>query len=169
MKKNNVHWAKELESAGCHVIYGISHLKIHSKITLITRRKNNQIQRFVHLGTGNYNDSTAKIYTDMGLITTNEKIGIDAENYFAHLVDQSKKTEYHHLIVSPFHIRNTFMELIDQEISYHQQFGDGYIIAKMNSLSDKKIIMKLFLRHYFSAVTTFPNYPLIGVQVPERI
>lgn len=143
-EKNNVHWAKELENAGCHVIYGISHLKTHSKITLIIRRKNDQLQSFVHLGTGNYNDSTAKIYTDMGLITTNEKIGIDAENYFAYLSDQSKKAEYHHLIVSPFHIRNTFMKLIDQEISYHQQFGDGYIIAKMNSLSDKKIIMKLY-------------------------
>ena len=71
---NNVQWAKELEKAGCHVIYGMTHLKTHSKITLVVRRKKNKIERFVHLGTGNYNDATAKIYTDMGLITTNEQI-----------------------------------------------------------------------------------------------
>ena len=143
-EKNNVQWAKELEKAGCHVIYGMTHLKIHSKITLIVRRKNNKIERFVHLGTGNYNDATARIYTDMGLITSNEQIGIDATNYFNYLSGHMEKPEYHHLIVSPFDIRDKFMLLIDQEIAYHQQFGDGYIIAKMNSLSDKKIIMKLY-------------------------
>ena len=143
-EKNNVQWAKELEKAGCHVIYGMTHLKIHSKITLIVRRKNNKIERFVHLGTGNYNDATARIYTDMGLITSNEQIGIDATNYFNYLSGHMEKPVYHHLIVSPFDIRDKFMLLIDQEIAYHQQFGDGYIIAKMNSLSDKKIIMKLY-------------------------
>ena len=143
-EKNNVQWAKELEKAGCHVIYGMTHLKIHSKITLIVRRKNNKIERFVHLGTGNYNDATARIYTDMGLITSNEQIGIDATNYFNYLSGHMEKPEYHHLIVAPFDIRDKFMLLIDQEIAYHQQFGDGYIIAKMNSLSDKKIIMKLY-------------------------
>ena len=143
-EKNNVQWAKELEKAGCHVIYGMTHLKIHSKITLIVRHKNNKIERFVHLGTGNYNDATARIYTDMGLITSNEQIGIDATNYFNYLSGHMEKPKYHHLIVSPFDIRDKFMQLIDQEIAYHQQFGDGYIIAKMNSLSDKKIIMKLY-------------------------
>ena len=143
-EKNNVQWAKELEKAGCHVIYGMTHLKIHSKITLIVRRKNNKIERFVHLGTGNYNDATARIYTDMGLITSNEQIGIDATNYFNYLSGHMEKPEYHHLIVAPFDIRDKFMLLIDKEIAYHQQFGDGYIIAKMNSLSDKKIIMKLY-------------------------
>ena len=143
-EKNNVQWAKELEKAGCHVIYGMTHLKIHSKITLIVRRKNNKIERFVHLGTGNYNDATARTYTDMGLITSNEQIGIDATNYFNYLSGHMEKPEYHHLIVAPFDIRDKFMLLIDQEIAYHQQFGDGYIIAKMNSLSDKKIIMKLY-------------------------
>ena len=108
-EKNNVQWAKELEKAGCHVIYGMTHLKIHSKITLIVRRKNNKIERFVHLGTGNYNDATARIYTDMGLITSNEQIGIDATNYFNYLSGHMEKPEYHHLIVAPFDIRDKFM------------------------------------------------------------
>ena len=143
-ERNNVQWAKELEKAGCHVIYGMTHVKIHSKITLIVRHRNNNIERFVHLGTGNYNDATAMTYTDMGLLTTNERIGIDAVNYFNYLSGYMEKPKYHHLIVSPFDIRDEFMRLIDQEIAYHQQFGDGYIIAKMNSLSDKKLIKKLY-------------------------
>lgn len=143
-EKNNVQWAKELEKAGCHVIYGITHLKTHSKITLIVRRKKNKIERFVHLGTGNYNDSTAKSYTDMGLITANEEIGIDATNFFNYLSGHMEKPNYHHLIVSPFDIRDEFLELIDQEINIHQQYGNGKIIAKMNSLTDKKLIMKFY-------------------------
>ncbi|MDQ1004963.1 polyphosphate kinase [Neobacillus niacini] len=143
-EKNNVQWAKELEKAGCHVIYGMTHLKIHSKITLVVRRKKGKIERFVHLGTGNYNDATARIYTDMGIITTDEKIGIDATNFFNYLSGHMEKPHYEHLIVSPFDIRDKFFELIDQEISYHKQFGNGYIIAKMNSLTDKKIIMKFY-------------------------
>ena len=143
-ERNNVQWAKELEKAGCHVIYGMTHVKIHSKITLLVRHRKNKIERFVHLGTGNYNDATAKTYTDMGLLTTNESIGMDATNYFHYLSGYMEKPKYQHLIVSPFDIRDQFMKLIDQEISYHQQFEDGYIIAKMNSLSDKKLIMKLY-------------------------
>ena len=143
-EKNNVQWAKELEKAGCHVIYGMTYLKTHSKITLVVRRKKSKIERFVHLGTGNYNDATARIYTDMGLITTNEQIGIDASNFFNYLSGHMEKPTYHHLIVSPHDIRNEFIELIDKEISFHRQFGDGHFIAKMNSLTDKKIIMKLY-------------------------
>lgn len=143
-EQNNVQWAKELEKAGCHVIYGMTHLKTHSKITLVVRRKKDKIERFVHLGTGNYNDATARIYTDLGLITSNEQIGLDATNFFNYLSGYTEKPRYHHLIVSPFDIRDEFMQLIDQEISFHQQFGDGQIIAKMNSLTDKKIIMKLY-------------------------
>lgn len=143
-EQNNVLWAKELEKAGCHVIYGMTHLKTHSKITLVVRRKKNKIERFVHLGTGNYNGATAKIYTDMGLITTNEKLAIDATNFFNYLSGHMEKPEYHHLVVAPFEVRTKFAELIDQEISFHQQYGNGYIVAKMNSLSDKKLIMKLY-------------------------
>lgn len=143
-EQNNVQWAKALEKAGCHVIYGMTHLKTHSKITLVVRKKRDQIQRFVHLGTGNYNDSTAKTYTDMGLITSDEQFGIDATNYFNYLSGHMEKPDYHHLIVSPSDIRTEYMSLVDQEISYHQQFGHGHIIAKMNSLTDKKIIVKLY-------------------------
>lgn len=143
-EQNNVQWAKELEKAGCHVIYGMTHLKTHSKITLVVRRKKNKIERFVHLGTGNYNDATARFYTDMGLITSNEQFGIDATNFFNYLSGHMEKPKYHHLIVAPFDIRNEFIELIDQEIEFHKQFGNGRIIAKMNSLSDKDLIMKLY-------------------------
>ncbi|MBE5102236.1 RNA degradosome polyphosphate kinase [Priestia aryabhattai] len=143
-EENNVQWAKELEKAGCHVIYGITGLKTHSKITLVLRQKRGVIQRFVHLGTGNYNDATARIYTDLGLITSNEQIGIDATNFFNYLSGYMEKPNYHHLSVSPFGIRDTFLALIDEEINYHQQHGNGHIIAKMNSLTDKQIIMKLY-------------------------
>ncbi len=143
-EENNVQWAKELEMAGCHVIYGMTHLKTHSKITLIVRRENGVIQRYVHLGTGNYNDATAKIYTDLGLLTVNHKIGIDATNFFNFLSGYMVKPTFHHIAVAPFGIRDTFIQLIDEEIDYHKQFGNGRIILKMNSLSDKKIIMKLY-------------------------
>ena len=143
-EQNNVEWAKELENAGCHVIYGINHLKTHSKIALVVRQKKDHIERFVHLGTGNYNDSTAKTYTDMGLITSDEKFGIDATNYFNYLSGHMVKPQYHHLIVSPSDIRDEYLKLVDKEISDHQQFGDGHIIAKMNSLTDKKLIIKFY-------------------------
>jgi polyphosphate kinase len=143
-EENNVQWAKELEQAGCHVIYGMTHLKTHSKITLIVRRKQGEIERFVHLGTGNYNDATAKLYTDIGLITTNRFIGRDATNFFNYLSGYMAIPEYNYLFVSPFQIRNAFLELINQEIIFHKQNGNGHIVAKMNSLTDKQIIMKLY-------------------------
>ncbi|WP_121614536.1 RNA degradosome polyphosphate kinase [Mesobacillus foraminis] len=143
-EENNVQWAKELEMAGCHVIYGINHLKTHSKITLVVRKGKSSIERYVHLGTGNYNDATAKIYTDLGLITTNQKIGIDATNFFNYLSGYMEKPSYHHLSVAPFAIRNDLIRLIDQEIYFHKQNGNGRIIAKMNSITDKPIIMKLY-------------------------
>lgn len=143
-EENNVHWAKELEQAGCHVIYGIAHLKTHSKITLIVRHKYGRIEQFVHLGTGNYNDATAKIYTDVSLITANRKIGIDATNFFNYLSGYMEKSTYHHLSVAPFDIRNDFISLINQEIMFHNRYQNGHIIAKMNSLTDKILIKKLY-------------------------
>ncbi|MFD2828880.1 RNA degradosome polyphosphate kinase [Corticicoccus populi] len=142
-EENNVHWAKELEDAGCHVIYGMNFLKTHSKITLVVKRVNNKLVRFVHLGTGNYNDSTAKLYTDMGIITTDSDIGDDAINFFNYLSGYSLKPEYKALHVAPFEIRDLFSGHIDKEIELHKQYGNGYIFAKMNSLTDKKIIKKL--------------------------
>ena len=143
-EENNVQWAKELEKAGCHVIYGMTHLKTHSKITLVVRRRNSVIERFVHLGTGNYNDQTAKTYTDHGYITTKRKFGIDATNFFNYLSGYTEKPEYHHLVVAPDDIRGEFIKLIDQEIEFHKKNNNGHIIAKMNSLTDKKLIMKLY-------------------------
>ncbi len=143
-EENNVHWAKELEQAGCQVIYGMAHLKTHSKITLIVRHKYGQIEQFVHLGTGNYNDATSKIYTDVGLITANRKIGIDAMNFFNYLSGYTEKPTYHHLSVAPFDIRNDFISLIDQEIRFHNTYQNGHIIVKMNSLTDKILIKKFY-------------------------
>ncbi|WP_100372419.1 RNA degradosome polyphosphate kinase [Bacillus sp. FJAT-45037] len=143
-EENNIQWAKKLEKAGVHVIYGITSLKTHSKITLVVRHQNNEIQRLVHLGTGNYNDSTAKMYTDMGILTSDELIGIDATNFFNYLSGYREKPVWHYLSTAPFDIRDQFLELIDQEIAFHKERGNGRIIAKMNSLTDKPIILKLY-------------------------
>ncbi|MFJ7732000.1 RNA degradosome polyphosphate kinase [Lysinibacillus sp. NPDC097231] len=143
-EENNVHWAKQLEQAGCLVIYGMNNLKTHSKITLVVSRRNKKIERFVHLGTGNYNDATAKIYTDMGIITTDKEFGIDATNFFNYLSGYTEKPTFNHLVVAPFDIRDEFIMLIDEEITCHKMHGNGFIRAKMNSLTDKDLMMKLY-------------------------
>lgn len=143
-EENNVHWARMLEEAGCHVIYGMTHLKTHSKITLVVKKVNDEIVSYVHLGTGNYNDKTAKIYTDMGIITTNKEIGEDAMNFFNYLSGYSEKPTYNKLHVAPFEIRDEFIEHINQEIECQKAHGNGLIIAKMNSLTDKTVIKKLY-------------------------
>ncbi len=143
-EENNVHWAKQLEQAGCLVIYGMNNLKTHSKITLVVRRRHGKIERFVHLGTGNYNDATAKIYTDMAIITSNKEFGIDATNFFNYLSGYTEKPEFHHIRVSPYDIRDEFIQLIDKEIALHKEHGNGFIRAKMNSLTDKDLMMKLY-------------------------
>lgn len=143
-EENNVQWAKELEKAGCHVIYGMTHLKTHSKITLVVRRKQGVIEQFVHLGTGNYNDQTAKTYTDFGYITTKREFGNDATNFFNYLSGYTQKPEYNHLVVAPDDIRGEFIRLIEDEMEFHKTSNNGHIIAKMNSLTDKKLIIKLY-------------------------
>ncbi|MGE7927071.1 RNA degradosome polyphosphate kinase [Lysinibacillus xylanilyticus] len=143
-EENNVHWAKQLEQAGCLVIYGMNNLKTHSKITLVVSRRNGKIERFVHLGTGNYNDATAKIYTDMGIITTEKEFGIDATNFFNYLSGYTEKPTFNHLVVAPFDIRDEFIQLMDEEIACHKEHGNGFIRAKMNSLTDKDLMMKLY-------------------------
>lgn len=147
-EENNVFWARELEDAGCHVLYGVTDLKTHSKITLITRREADRLQQYVHLGTGNYNDKTAKLYTDMGIITTHEGITADATNFFNYLSGYSERPVYNHLYVSPFEIRDSLMDYIEDEIEFHKKFGNGRIIAKMNSLTDKELIKKLYEASY---------------------
>ncbi len=143
-EENNVQWSKALEKAGCHVIYGMTHLKTHSKITLVVRKEHAKIRRYVHLGTGNYNDATAKVYTDMGLLTVNDQLGMDAMNFFNYLSGYMDKPTYHHFLVAPYGIRDHLIQLIDEEISYHQAYSNGHMILKMNALTDKIIMKKLF-------------------------
>nr|WP_234402350.1 RNA degradosome polyphosphate kinase [Oceanobacillus damuensis] len=143
-EEQNVHWARELEKAGCHVIYGMTFLKTHSKITLIVRKRKEKIERFVHLGTGNYNDSTANSYTDMGIITTKRKFGIDATHFFNYLSGFTEKPNFNHISMAPFDIQNDFIRYIDEEISFHKKRANGIIIAKMNSLTDKDLIRKFY-------------------------
>lgn len=143
-EEHNVHWAKELEKAGCHVIYGVTELKTHSKITLVVRRNQGQIERYVHLGTGNYNDSTAKIYTDFGLLTSHSEFGEDASHFFNYLSGYTAKPSFSHFTISPNDIRSHFIDLIDQEIEMHKRYDNGRIIAQMNSLTDKTLMMKLY-------------------------
>ena len=143
-EENNIQWAKKLEKSGVHVIYGTTGLKTHSKITLVVRQSETKIQRFVHLGTGNYNDKTAKLYTDMGLLTANEDFADDATNFFNYLSGYCEKPSWNYISTAPFEIRTTFLQLIEQEIIDHKTHGNGRIIAKMNSLTDKPIIKKLY-------------------------
>ncbi|RPA56947.1 RNA degradosome polyphosphate kinase [Aerococcus agrisoli] len=143
-EENNVQWAKVLEEAGCHVIYGKTHLKTHSKIAMVVKQKNGRVYRYVHLGTGNYNDKTARFYSDMGIITTNEGIAEDATDFFNYLSGYSNQPDYHYLHVSPFDIRDNYIEDIEEEIQSHKVNGNGHIIAKMNSLTSKDVIKKMY-------------------------
>lgn len=143
-EENNIVWAKKLEQAGCHVIYGLVGLKTHSKIALVVRKEEDGIRRYVHLGTGNYNDSTAKLYTDCGIFTCSEAIGEDATAVFNMLSGYSEPLSWNRLIVAPIWLRKKFLKLIHREIKHAKEGREGRIIAKMNSLCDKKIIEALY-------------------------
>ena len=143
-EENNIHWARRLEKAGCHVIYGLVGLKTHCKISLVVRREEDGIKRYVHLGTGNYNDSTAKIYTDCGLFTCSERVGEDATAVFNMLSGYSEPAQWNKLVVAPIWLRLKFYELIDREIAHAKEGKEARIIAKMNSLCDQKMIAKLY-------------------------
>lgn len=143
-EENNIIWAKMLEKAGCHVIYGLVGLKTHSKITLVVRREEDGIRRYVHLGTGNYNDSTAKLYTDCGLLTCAEPVGEDATAVFNMLSGYSEPKSWNKLAVAPIWLRKRFLKLIERETKNAQNGKPAHIIAKMNSLCDKEIIAALY-------------------------
>lgn len=143
-EENNIVWAKMLEKAGCHVIYGLVGLKTHSKITLVVRREEDGIRRYVHLGTGNYNDATAKLYTDCGLLTCSEPIGEDATAVFNMLSGYSEPKSWNKLAVAPIWLRNRFLKLIRREARNALEGKPAHIIAKMNSLCDKDIIAALY-------------------------
>ncbi|MEF2597022.1 MAG: RNA degradosome polyphosphate kinase [Lachnospiraceae bacterium] len=143
-EENNIIWAKMLEKAGCHVIYGLLGLKTHSKITLVVRREEDGIRRYVHLGTGNYNDSTEKLYTDCGILTCSEPIGEDATAVFNMLSGYSEPKNWNRLVLAPLWLRDTFMRLIRRETEHARNHEPARIVAKMNSLCDKEIIASLY-------------------------
>ena len=143
-EENNIVWAKKLEQAGCHVIYGLVGLKTHSKIELVVRREEDGIRRYVHLGTGNYNDSTAKLYTDCGIFTCNEAIGEDATAVFNMLSGYSEPLSWNELSLAPIWLRNKFMKLIGRETAHAKCGQPARIVAKMNSLCDPGIIAALY-------------------------
>lgn len=147
-EENNILWARRLEEAGCHVIYGLIGFKVHGKMALVDRLENGKISKYVHMGTGNYNDTTARIYCDMGLFTADEEIGADATEFFKMLVGSYEPTIWRKLVVAPTGLRTRLKELIDREIKFAEAGKDGHIIAKMNSLVDKEIILKLYEASY---------------------
>lgn len=143
-EENNIIWARRLEQAGCHVIYGLVGLKTHAKIILIVRKEANGIKRYLHLGTGNYNDNTAKLYTDLGLMTANDQFGSDASAFFNLLSGYSEPPVWNKLVMAPLGLREKIYSLIDNEIYMAQSGRGGHIIAKMNSLIDQPVIQKLY-------------------------
>jgi polyphosphate kinase len=140
-EESNINWARALESAGVHVAYGISGLKTHSKVTLVVRREGHQLRRYVHLGTGNYNPTTARIYTDISFMTVDEDIAADVSDVFNLLTGYSEQKTYRKLLVAPINLRAKLTELIQREAEHGQ---GGRIILKMNSLSDPAIIRELY-------------------------
>ena len=143
-EENNIGWARALESAGVHVVYGLPGLKTHAKICLVVRREKDGIRRYVHIGTGNYNAVTAGIYTDFGLFTANSDIGADASDLFNVLTGYSAQHEYRKLLVAPHTLRREIIKRIDREIDRHAENGDGRLIFKLNAVSDKDSIDALY-------------------------
>lgn len=143
-EENNIVWARKLEHAGCHVLYGLVGLKTHSKITLVVRKEEDGIRRYVHLGTGNYNDATAKLYTDIGLFTCKEEFGEDATAVFNMLSGYSEPLSWNRLGLAPLWLKDRFIQLIEREKENAQKGYPARIIAKVNSLCDKDIIVALY-------------------------
>ena len=143
-EENNIEWAKRLEDEGVHVIYGMLGLKTHSKVMLVIRRENQKLRRYVHISTGNYNPTTSKLYTDIGILTADPEIGEDATDLFNFLTGYSYKTEYRQLLVAPIDLRERMIELIDRETSNRMQGKEARIIVKINSLTDDKIVRALY-------------------------
>jgi polyphosphate kinase len=138
---NNVQWARQLERAGVHVVYGMVGLKTHSKVALVVRDDGDQLRRYVHIGTGNYNAKTAKIYEDLGVLTCSTDIGEDATQLFNHLTGYSRSEDYRNLLVAPRDLRRQLVDLIEHEASFGE---DGHIVLKCNSVADDELIETLY-------------------------
>jgi polyphosphate kinase len=143
-EENNIVWARALEQAGVHVVYGLVGLKTHTKLLMVVRREQDGIRRYVHMSTGNYNDVTARIYTDIGFLTCDPDIGSDVSDLFNALTGYSRKQEYHKLLVAPGTMRDHILARIKREVKCHQKHGDGYIAFKMNQLVDNRSISALY-------------------------
>ncbi|MHC5819507.1 MAG: phospholipase D-like domain-containing protein, partial [Nostoc sp.] len=143
-EENNIYWAKRLERVGVHVVYGLVGLKTHSKTVMVVRREKDRIRRYVHIGTGNYNPKTARLYTDLGLFSCREELGADITDLFNFLTGYSLQKSYRELLVAPVNMRDRFLALIHREIENVQNGFSGRIVAKMNALVDPEIIATLY-------------------------
>lgn len=143
-EENNIVWARKLELAGVHVVYGLKGLKTHSKLALVVRKEGKSLRRYVHLGTGNYNAATARIYEDLGLLTCNQEICDDVTLLFNSLTGYSRQAHYRQLLVAPIGLRRGLNEHIEREIRLHEEHGNGRLIFKFNSLTDPEIISLLY-------------------------
>lgn len=143
-EERNILWANRMEDAGIHVVYGLQGLKIHSKLALVVRQEADNVKSYLHVGTGNYHSQTAKIYTDLGLFTSNPQIVSEAVDLFNFLTGHSLKRDYQHLLVAPINMKQKFMKLIDAEIRNQQAGKPAQIIAKCNALEDSEIVNKLY-------------------------
>ena len=141
---NNILWAKKLENAGVHVVYGFKNLKTHTKTALVVRQEGDRLVRYVHIGTGNYNPKTARFYSDLGIFSCNDNLGADLTDLFNYLTGYSRQRDYRKLLVAPVNMREKFLKLIHREIAHQKQGYPSYIIAKMNSLVDPEIISALY-------------------------
>ena len=141
---NNILWAKKLENAGVHVVYGLKNLKTHTKTALVVRQEGDRLVRYVHIGTGNYNPKTARFYSDLGIFSCNDNLGADLTDLFNYLTGYSRQRDYRKLLVAPVNMREKFLKLIHREIEHQKQGYPSYIIAKMNSLVDPEIISALY-------------------------
>jgi polyphosphate kinase len=143
-EENNIEWARRLERAGVHVVYGLLGLKTHCKVALVVRRESGSLRRYIHIGTGNYNPTTARLYTDLGLFTSNEQIGADASELFNYLTGLSRQSEYRRLLVAPVNLRERVSGFIEREIAHQKAGRPARITAKVNSLTDTKLIRALY-------------------------
>ena len=140
----NIKWARKLEQAGVHVVYGLIGLKTHCKVALVVRREGSQIRRYCHIGTGNYNSKTARLYEDIGLLTADPDIGADLTDLFNSLTGYSRKFSYRNLLVAPHGVRTGIIERIEREVAAHRQHGNGRLRLKLNSLVDEQVIDALY-------------------------
>src|SRR5262245_61744625 len=143
-EENNIVWARQLERAGVHVVYGVLGLKTHAKLTMVVRHEGNALKRYVHFGTGNYNPTTARVYEDLGLLTSNEVVGADATDLFNHLTGFSRQSSYRKLLVAPVNLRDRLIEMIGREVEHKKAGREARLIFKINHMTDTKLIRALY-------------------------